>query len=206
MNVEKKIVMMDVDRITPAMFNPPVRTLSQNILSLKKSIEEVGIMYPLIVAEDGELIDGHRRLACAKSLNLKKVPTITAHGSKEEIRKVFVLVSDTARRLGTRDEVYIYLSGGPVSAAAKKSIDDLEKLIGRKDLEYVAESRTSAKSVLHTLTVLKSYLGEMSDSFWSKAARWIIYNRQQFVVRVAIQGGMEKGLMVAAIEANTPIG
>lgn len=203
MNLEKRVVMMDVDKIMPAAFNPPARTTSQALLDLKRSIEEIGIIYPLIVSEKGELIDGHRRLACAKALNQKSVPVIVVKG---DARRIFDDVNRTSRKLSTRDELLVYLSGGPVSREAKNNIEKLEGLIGKEALQYAAENRKSAKSVLHVLTVLKGYIGDQPEAFWKKAAKWVVYNNQQFALRVAIQSGMEKALLIAAIQANTPVG
>lgn len=200
---ERRITMMDVDTIRPAPFNPPVRTTAQAILDLKKSVEEVGIIYPLLVNEKNVLIDGHRRLACAKALNMKSVPVIMVHG---DTKRVFDEVNRTPRKLGTRDALFIFLAGGPVSAEAKRDILWLKELIGEDDLQYAAENRLSAKSIRNVLYVLRGYIGEQSPQFWKKAARWIIYNRQQFAVRVAVQSGMDVRTIIGCIEANAPVG
>jgi hypothetical protein len=199
----KEIVMFETDTIIPAMFNPPTRTLGGSLSSLKKSIEEIGIIYPLLTTPKRELIDGHRRLACAKVLGINKVPVIVITGDAD---RVFDDVNRTVRKLGTSEQLFVYLAGGPISASAKKPIQELEELIGKKDLEFMAENRLSANSIVDVLGRLRGYLGDMTSGFWKTAARWLIYNKQQFAIRIALKDKIEKGLLVAAIEANTPIG
>ncbi len=45
-----------------------------DIQSLAASIEDVGLLHPIVVRRDGRLIAGERRLEACKSLGLKKVP------------------------------------------------------------------------------------------------------------------------------------
>src|SRR5690349_20414067 len=93
---EKKITTVNVDEITPAAFNPPKRTSAMDIRELKQSIEEVGLVYPLVVDEHLNLIDGHRRLTCLKALNWKSVPVLI---TKTDSRVLFDHVNRTSQRL-----------------------------------------------------------------------------------------------------------
>jgi N6-adenosine-specific RNA methylase IME4 len=59
-----------------------------DINSLAASIEEVGLLHPIVVRPDGRLIAGERRLAACKKLNWKSVP-VTVVDLKEVIRGEF---------------------------------------------------------------------------------------------------------------------
>src|SRR5215831_2363684 len=59
-----------------------------DINSLATSIEEVGLLHPIVVRADGRLIAGERRLAACKKLNWKSVP-VTVLDLNEVIRGEF---------------------------------------------------------------------------------------------------------------------
>lgn len=203
---DKKIVFVDVDKITPAAFNPPKRTSTTDIRELKESIEEVGLVYPLVVDEHYNLIDGHRRLTCIKALNWKAAPVLVA---KTDSKRLFDHVNRTAQRLSRKDELYIFLSGGPISERAKKSIEKLQTYLDQKDLEYAAENRVSHSGLVFSIVHLTTYLEKagikVNAAFQKKAVKYIMYNSQSFAIRRAIAGDIEPRLVVAAIETNTPL-
>ncbi|MHA1882908.1 MAG: ParB/RepB/Spo0J family partition protein [Candidatus Thorarchaeota archaeon] len=72
-----EITMIDISKLFVGKIN--VRKLPGNIDDLARSIEELGIIEPLIVRTIGkefEVIAGTRRLAAAKKIKLKKVSCI----------------------------------------------------------------------------------------------------------------------------------
>lgn len=62
--VTLKIRSVKIKDIKKAKFNPPSRVEKAPTSLLKKSIEEDGLQYPLLITKLNELVDGHRRLAC----------------------------------------------------------------------------------------------------------------------------------------------
>tara|TARA_Y100000296_G_scaffold78128_1_gene100438 strand:+ start:1195 stop:1707 length:513 start_codon:yes stop_codon:yes gene_type:complete len=58
--------------------------LKPNLIGLMKSIEEFGIINPILVMADGTIIDGFARWVAAQSLNLKKVPVQRRDCSRTE--------------------------------------------------------------------------------------------------------------------------
>lgn len=200
--IDKKITMVNVVDISPAAFNPPKRSSTESIRELKASIEDVGIIYPLLVSESMDLIDGHRRLSCAKALNFRTVPCIIVKG---ESARLFDDVNRTSSKLSKKDNLFVFLSGGPVSKKARVEIDELQKLLDRKDIVYAADNRFSPSGLIFAVKLLKSYLGEKPESFWKKAAKWAMYNGQTYAIRMAITSKMDSKLLSSAIETNSPI-
>lgn len=80
----KKLVSKGLEYLSPDLIernpeNPRIIFDEKLMQDLLKSIDEIGILVPLIVFPDDKknkyiLLDGERRLRCAKALNLKKVP------------------------------------------------------------------------------------------------------------------------------------
>jgi ParB family chromosome partitioning protein len=90
----------EVDRISPDLIdvnpeNPRFIFDEKQDLALLESIDEVGILVPLIVFPDEPgrftLLDGERRLRCARRLNLKTVPVnkIAKPSKIENILRMF---------------------------------------------------------------------------------------------------------------------
>lgn len=72
---------IDVDRINTGVYQPRRYFDKAKLAELKKSIEENGIIQPLIVSKSKngdvfDLIAGERRYRAARELNFKKVPVI----------------------------------------------------------------------------------------------------------------------------------
>ena len=110
----------EVDRISPDLIdinpeNPRLIFDEKQDLTLLESIDEVGILVPLIVFADKPgrftLLDGERRLRCAKRLNLKTVPVnkIAKPSKIENVLRMFNIhnireqwkLMPTALKLGT---------------------------------------------------------------------------------------------------------
>jgi ParB family chromosome partitioning protein len=93
--IRTELLHIPVDDISRNPENPRLIFDQERLDVLAESISEVGILVPLIVfrEDDGSyvLLDGERRLRCAKRLNMKKVPAnIIAKPSKiENILRMF---------------------------------------------------------------------------------------------------------------------
>lgn len=110
-----KVDLIPPDLIDPNPENPRLIFDEKQDLILLESIDEVGILVPLIVYPTGldryTLIDGERRLRCAKRLNLKEVPVniIAAPDKIEYILRMFNIhnireqwkLMPTALKMGT---------------------------------------------------------------------------------------------------------
>jgi len=63
---------MKVSLINPNPTNDEIYDTT-DVSSLAKSIEDNGLLEPLVISRDGVLISGHRRLAAVKSLGWEDV-------------------------------------------------------------------------------------------------------------------------------------
>lgn len=202
----KRITMVNVDKIVPAPFNPVNRTTANNIRELKESIQEVGIIYPLLITDKFDLVDGHRRLACAKALNMKAVPALFVNGDSAEW---FDHVNRTVSKISKKDWLFIYLAGGPVSKSAKQVINAVSKYLDRKDLEYAAENRISVSGIQFAMNITLRYIQKANKTtdleFEKKLAKYLIYNSQSFALRMAIARKMGADHIIEAVENNTDI-
>lgn len=77
---EKGLVLeMDVESLTPNLFQPRKNFDKEKMEELKGSIKKHGIIQPIVVrkmANGYEIVAGERRLKAAKEIGLKKIPVI----------------------------------------------------------------------------------------------------------------------------------
>ena len=77
---EKALVIeMDVESLTPNLFQPRKNFDKEKMEELKGSIKKHGIIQPIVVrkmANGYEIVAGERRLKAAKEIGLKKIPAI----------------------------------------------------------------------------------------------------------------------------------
>ncbi len=78
--IQVRIVSIDDITVT----NPYLR-LDTQIEELKKSIQAIGLIHPLIINQNNELIAGGRRYSALKSLGVEEIPVvIVEHGKLEQ--------------------------------------------------------------------------------------------------------------------------
>jgi ParB family chromosome partitioning protein len=72
-----KVVMVRIDELNGS--KGPRRDLG-DLTDLIASIAAVGVLHPIIVDKDGNIIAGHRRVAACRALGLKRIPAIVLAG------------------------------------------------------------------------------------------------------------------------------
>ena len=82
-----KIEIVKVEDLKPAEYNP--RKISDKVMEdLKATIQQYGLVEPLVVNKDMTLVGGHQRLRAAKELGMKEVPCYFIDVDKEAEKKL----------------------------------------------------------------------------------------------------------------------
>lgn len=86
---------MPIEFRDPTTLKPHVVSLELygeiDVGDLKESIEELGILVPIIITEDGNIISGHRRWKTASELGMNEVPIEVEHYANEWEEKRAIL-------------------------------------------------------------------------------------------------------------------
>ena len=85
-------------QVMPSM--PP-----EQFAALKADIAERGVLVPIDVDEDGDILDGHHRYRACTELGITDFPTIVRPGLSEEERRIFARKSNMLRRHLSRKQV-----------------------------------------------------------------------------------------------------
>jgi hypothetical protein len=90
--------------------------------SLKESIKQIGIWVPLIVNQDGVLLDGHHRYKACKELGIVEPPYIVKEFNNKYDEKLFVIDCNLKRRqLNNFQKVELALKGKPILVEIAKN-------------------------------------------------------------------------------------
>jgi Predicted transcriptional regulators len=76
---DTKVLEIDIDKIKPKEDQPRKKFDKESLESLAKSIEENGVLQPLLVTKKDEyyeIVAGERRYRASKIANLNKIPCI----------------------------------------------------------------------------------------------------------------------------------
>lgn len=135
--------LINIDDIEPNKEQPREYFDEEGIIELSKSIEQYGIIQPLLLKKNGEIyniIAGERRWRAAKLAGLKEVPAIIKDYTKEETLAVALIENIQREDLNPIEEARAY----------KKLIEEFS-LTQDELSEKLSKSRTSITNSLRLL-------------------------------------------------------
>lgn len=120
---------VSLSQLKPSKHNPPGRQ-KRDIRSLAKSIQEIGLQYPILISENNVIIDGHRRVAAHRDMGLETIPCIVSMHA--DPNAVYAGVNSNSRRVTGNDALAVYLvEPTAVSARTRHNFEEMEQRLGR---------------------------------------------------------------------------
>ena len=138
------VVEMDVESLTPNLFQPRKNFDKEKMEELKGSIKKHGIIQPIVVrkmANGYEIVAGERRLKAAKEIGLKKIPAIIKSINNEKSLEIALVENIQREDLNPVEQ----------ANAFKRLIDEF-KLTQQELAEVTGKSRSL---VTNTIRLLK---------------------------------------------------
>jgi hypothetical protein len=195
--------MLAVGEIKVAGFNPASRTEAGKLRDLKREIEADGkILEPLWVTPDGILVDGHRRLACAKALGYEQVPALIVEGDPLTL---FRKKNGQQMHLTPVQWLDFYSRGGEPPKRMSRPIQEVQRLVGEDGLSALVQMRKSP-NYINMVRSISEYCGDTSDEFMRQVFWWLLKRRQQFAVRRAMADEIPPDILTQAIQEDKTIG
>ena len=200
MNNENLVVeFVDIGLLNTSELNPETRTRYVHLTDLLDSMKQRGFLanHPISVTKDYVIGDGHRRVACAKRLNIETVPVIVCDNTVEE------LMSQNAGAKPWR------LGDWPDSVEHPKSVRDFEEsllfMAGSNAVNIVRGYKKSPR-IGYTLKRLLSYVGIIDDvAFGEKALIWLCAFGMQNHVTGAMKDLTDPSIILDAINNEKPL-
>jgi len=134
-----QVVQTPVEALQPYAKNSRAHS-DEQIAQLARSIKEFGWTVPILVDRNRTVIAGHARLAAAKLLGIKSVPTLELAGLTEQQVQAYVIADNRLAELATWDDAVL---ADELTALEAQGFD-LE-LVGFEADELLAMLGTSAE-------------------------------------------------------------
>lgn len=198
-----KLQQTKTTKLVPAKYNPSIRVEKKHIKSLMASIKDNGILYPILVDRRMNVIDGHRRLACAKLLKINTVPVVISDSDISN-DKCYETINTTARKMSPSEMIYVYVSGGVVPAKIRNKIKKLDEIIGLHELKRLGNKFVSI-DILSTGKKIGKYCKDESSNFIKTAILWAVRHKQTYQVRRAIEDSTKPAILKKAIQSDRPL-
>lgn len=119
----KKQEHVALTKIKATPYNPPRRTTREAVSSLMASMDDVGLIYPVLVSSDYTVIEGNRRLAAAKFLKWKTIDIFKLDVAGADADRIYASINLVGKRMSGNDLICVWLQNqNAVSANMKGRI------------------------------------------------------------------------------------
>src|SRR5574339_601897 len=160
-DITKIIKNINIDEITPDEDNTNIMS-EKEVKQLEKSIERYGFVYPIIIDQNGKIIDGHHRYEIYKQKGYETVPCIRMKFDNDAQRKA--LRQTLYRVHGNHD--------------LEKDIKELESIMSQEsdllydlleiDNNYIEELKKGLKLIEPRFQIPKNNTKEVMESIGIK--------------------------------------
>lgn len=139
---DRKILWVPINTIATTPYNPPSRTKDgAKLRELAESVKEYGVIQPILITDDRDLVDGNRRLAAARMVGLEKIECLILPITVDR-DKVFGVVNTTSEKINRSGWLYACHYGmrqPPPEVAAQ--YQELFDLIGAYGIDVMLENK-----------------------------------------------------------------
>ena len=196
-----------VSAVIESRYNPAIRTdrTNKKYISLKRNIEENGLLNPILMARDEvNLVAGHRRLNVFKDLGYKYIPAVINDTiTNNNYDKMFVLDHQDTMLLTPAQETERYLDGA--SVISKETLRQIKKLeaIGSTDcIKRIVSERMSPNTYLIGISMYTSYINDKSMKAKRQALYWMFNVGTSYQLKTAIKAFVDADMIRKSVEGR----
>lgn len=179
----RKILIVPIHTIRHTPYNPSSRTKEGD--KLRRLVEEIsvrGLIYPILITSDRDVIDGNRRLAACRALGHETIECIVSGLDRDE---AFTVVNTTAIPIGGKGWLEIGMGNGFMPPKMRQQYEELHTLVGGYGVKLLIDQNLG----LNVLPLCKSIAS--LDAKYSLASlimavgTWKLTNKVNAIVRSA---------------------
>ncbi len=192
---ERKILIVPIHTIRHTPYNPAARTKEgEKLRRLMDEIKQRGLVYPILITADRDVIDGNRRLAACRALGHTTIECIVSGLDRDE---AFTMVNTSAIPIGGKGWLEIGMGHGFMPEKMRAQYDELYRLIGDYGIKLLIDQRLG----LNILPLCKQVAAldakySLAQIVMAVAARKLT-NKVNFILR----NGSTREEKVAAVDA-----
>lgn len=185
-----------------ADYNPARRSEPARISNLVKSIREVGLLYPILITEGNEVVDGHGRLAAYEQMQMDTIPCLVVEGKQTDLYRS---VNFTAARLSANDLVGVWLQNPDAIPQRKRLVmEEMENTLGRPMVEQIYKRGSSHRTYHLAKSLARSWDCDTPEEI-TKIIRWIWKHAMMTIASRAVTYGMDHARIQRAVKHNRPL-
>ena len=188
--------------------NPVIRTdqTHQGFKSLAANIRKNGLLTPIIVASNGTVIDGNRRLTALRYLGVKEAPVVMHNSTSHKVfDELFVACNEDTMSINACQELERYLNGAKVKATTLHAIEKVKEVGGVRVLRQIVNVGKSPITFSIALSMIRTYTGITDKVFLRKALKWMLTVGSAYRLKASIADYIPVPRLVNAIETGTPL-
>ncbi len=195
--MQKTRKMVELSTLKDAAHNPPNRVTPKNIRALSDSMETLGLLQPITIALNGQIIEGHRRVAAARQLGWTHIEAnIIKDGDSDAI---YGSLNTTARKLSGCDALYVWLENPQaVVVSARKQFNDMTAVLGRPLVKRMCAAGFSRRVFL-TATRIARYCEHNDAETVKDIVEWLLKFPVTGQVMKAIEAGESPRVILNAV-------
>ncbi len=191
-----------------APHNPKGRISSPKIGQLAKSIQEIGLQYPVLVTEKNasgkhQIIDGHRRVAAYRRIGLDPVPCLV---TGQDADSVYAGVNANARSLSGNEQLSVFLSNPKaVSGRARRGFENMEERLGRKLMETMQRHGYTGRTFKMAVIICRA-CDRDTDEWVKLTVRWFMTcESQRYVQSLLATKTISPAQILRAVKEHRPL-
>lgn len=191
-----------LSQLKGAAYNPKDRTEGKSRLGqLEKSMTDIGLVYPVAVDKNLNVIDGHRRIQAAINLGWTDIPILIVETDDRD--RVYAEVNATASKLTGSQTMGVWLCRpSAVTEHSRHQFEMVEQVFGRKAMERVVKAGM-AITVMQDASKVAQYCDCADDlKFKQQSLNWLIKNRNRMLVRAFMKTGLSAKTLFNAVLNN----
>jgi len=191
--LEEELTFIRIELIKPSPFQPRQSFDEESLKELAKSIEESGVLQPIIVRRDGDeyqIVIGERRYRACMIAGLKTIPAVIREVSDREAMQIALIENIHREDLNPIEEATAYQQ---LIDEFNLRQEDVAKLVGRSR-PYIANSLR----LLSLPDIVKEYLIK-GDLTAGHARALLAFNGDKTIINLA-KRTVKEGLSVREVE------
>lgn len=194
--------MVPLKLLKESPWNPANRISPQAIRDLKDSLDAIGLLHPVSITKDKQIIEGHRRVAAAKALGWKEIECNIIDGDPAT---VYASVNVTSRKMGGNDALGVWLKN-PMALCHKQRVpmERMKERLGIGLVEKIYNQGLSIR-VYHTALRISRYCDERTDETLKAIVSWLLEFAVIGQVMKAMEAGESPALILKAVRSQKPI-